>query len=388
MGRIAAAALVVALAVATAVAAAQTPEEAIRDARAERERVREEQAEAARRLDVLEAEESELLAALEVLDDQVRSQEARVAEAEQAVTTARDEAFRLRDEIIATELRAEETRDIGRRRAAEAFVRADRNLAGQVLTSVDPNEALRRSNYLRFATFADLDVTDELRRLDDDLRRLRAEAQVQEERARIEEERRQRILAQLTEDRAAQQRIRDRLAGRIALIESQLDEMEAQEGELSALIRAKQEEIAERVTAGAVPSPGTAESAQGMIWPTQGRFSSGFGYRRHPILGYSRLHAGIDIGNGTGTPIWAAKAGTVIYSGWRGGYGNCVIVDHGGGVSTLYAHMSERLIGEGTAVDGGETVGLMGSTGLSTGPHLHFEVRVGGNPTDPLAFLP
>lgn len=387
MRRLAAILVAVALAV-TSAAGAQTPEESIRDARDKRDQVRSEQAEAARRLDVLEAEEDEMLAALEVLDVRVTAQEARVAESEQAVTAARNEAFRLRDEILLTEKRVVEINDIGRRRAAEAFVRADRDLAGQLLTSVDPNQAVRKQSYLRFATFADLDLADELRRLDDDLRRLRSDAEVQEERARIEEDRRQVILTELEADWAAQERLRAQLADRISLIESELDEMAAQEGELSALIQRKQKEIAERAAAANVPSPGTAQSAQGMIWPTQGRFSSGFGYRRHPILGYSRLHAGVDIGNSSGTPIWAAKAGTVIFSGWRGGYGNAVIVDHGGGVSTLYGHMSQRLVSEGTNVGTGETVGLMGSTGMSTGPHLHFEVRINGSPNDPLAFLP
>jgi murein DD-endopeptidase MepM/ murein hydrolase activator NlpD len=125
-----------------------------------------------------------------------------------------------------------------------------------------------------------------------------------------------------------------------------------------------------------------------MIWPTQGRLSSGFGYRRHPILGYSRLHAGLDIGNASGTSIWSAAGGTVIHAGWRGGYGNAVIVDHGSGIATLYAHMSQILVSVGTNVARGDPVGLMGSTGLSTGPHLHFEVRVGGNATDPLLYLP
>jgi murein DD-endopeptidase MepM/ murein hydrolase activator NlpD len=99
------------------------------------------------------------------------------------------------------------------------------------------------------------------------------------------------------------------------------------------------------------------------------------------------MHEGIDIGASSGTPIWAAAAGTVIWSGWRGGYGNCVVVDHGNGLATLYGHSSALLVPVGQRVSQGETIALVGSTGNSTGPHLHFEVRVNGSAVDPLLYL-
>ena len=110
--------------------------------------------------------------------------------------------------------------------------------------------------------------------------------------------------------------------------------------------------------------------------------TSGFGYR------WGALHAGIDIANGTGTPIRAAKAGTIILAGWNGGYGNCIVIDHGGGFSTLYGHMSRLRASEGQQVGQGDLIGDMGSTGNSTGSHLHFETRVNGSPQDPMKYLP
>ena len=101
---------------------------------------------------------------------------------------------------------------------------------------------------------------------------------------------------------------------------------------------------------------------------------------------WGRLHAGIDIGVATGTPIRAAAAGVVVFAGWAGGYGNLVVVDHGGGIATAYAHQ-QRIYVTGGPVSQGQVLGEVGSTGNSTGPHLHFEVRVGGNPVDPLAYL-
>lgn len=112
--------------------------------------------------------------------------------------------------------------------------------------------------------------------------------------------------------------------------------------------------------------------------------SSGFGMRFHPILGYARLHSGIDFAAAMGTPIRAAADGEVLWASWRGGYGRCIILLHGGGVATLYGHCSELLVQPGQPVKRGQLIGLSGSTGLSTGPHLHFEIRVHGQPVDPL----
>jgi len=125
----------------------------------------------------------------------------------------------------------------------------------------------------------------------------------------------------------------------------------------------------------------------GFIKPVNARISSGFGNRFHPILKRNRLHAGVDFAARTGTPIRAAASGTVIFSGYRGGYGNTIIIDHGGGVSSLYGHCSRLYVGAGAQVKQGDTIAAVGSTGLSTGPHLHFEIRVNGTPVNPMSRL-
>jgi murein DD-endopeptidase MepM/ murein hydrolase activator NlpD len=124
-----------------------------------------------------------------------------------------------------------------------------------------------------------------------------------------------------------------------------------------------------------------------MVYPCAGEITSNFGFRMHPILGYMKFHAGMDFGADYGSAIFAAESGTVIFAGWYGGYGNAVILDHGGSITTLYGHTSELYVEEGQTVQRGQPIAAVGSTGLSTGPHLHFEVRENGEPVDPIAYL-
>ena len=130
--------------------------------------------------------------------------------------------------------------------------------------------------------------------------------------------------------------------------------------------------------------PAPAESS-GFIMPAQGPVTSYFGYRYHPILHFTRFHAGIDIGAGWGSPIVAAADGQVAAAGWAGGYGREVQIAHGGGVVSLYGHMSEIVASPGSYVRAGQVIGYVGSSGLSTGPHVHFEVRENGTPVNPLS---
>lgn len=124
-----------------------------------------------------------------------------------------------------------------------------------------------------------------------------------------------------------------------------------------------------------------------MIWPVNGVVTSSYGYRTHPIFGTTIYHSGIDIGVDYGTPVHAADGGVVVEAGWISGYGYAVIIDHGNGLSTLYGHNQELAVSEGQSVSQGQVIAYAGSTGNSTGPHVHFEVRANGDPVDPSAYL-
>ena len=124
-----------------------------------------------------------------------------------------------------------------------------------------------------------------------------------------------------------------------------------------------------------------------LFWPTAGRIISGFGNRKHPILGYVRPHTGVDMAAPNGTPIFAADGGQVLQASYSGGYGNSVLIYHGGGFATFYAHLSGYAVGPGQMVKRGQVIGYVGATGLATGPHLHFEVRINGIAQNPLSYL-
>ncbi|MFZ4665983.1 MAG: peptidoglycan DD-metalloendopeptidase family protein [Prochlorotrichaceae cyanobacterium] len=169
---------------------------------------------------------------------------------------------------------------------------------------------------------------------------------------------------------------RDRLA-----LDAALARLEQDSTNLGQLIRDRRSRQLQPVF------PNIYPGGSAFIAPVVGAISSEFGWRIHPISGTERFHSGIDFAVDYGTPIAAVGAGQVIFAGWYGGYGNAVIIDHGDGLTTLYAHTSELLINEGNWVNRGTIVATVGSTGYSTGPHLHFEVREDGEPVDPMRFL-
>jgi murein DD-endopeptidase MepM/ murein hydrolase activator NlpD len=151
-------------------------------------------------------------------------------------------------------------------------------------------------------------------------------------------------------------------------------ELQAQSATLASRIRSAQ-------SSAVVPGPTGSPSAAGFIWPVHGILTSPFGWR------WGRMHEGIDLAVPSGTPVVAAASGTVIVAGWMGGYGNLVVIDHGNGIATAYGHNTSLAVGYGQYVAQGQLISYSGSTGHSTGPHVHFEVRVNGSPVDPLGYL-
>ena len=153
-----------------------------------------------------------------------------------------------------------------------------------------------------------------------------------------------------------------------------VEELNASSAQITALLKS-------------APSYSWVQGSGQLGWPVSGEITSPYGYRTHPIWGTTIYHSGIDIGVDEGTPVHAADGGTVVWSGWMGGYGYAVVIDHGNGMSTLYGHNSELAVSEGQDVSKGQVIAYAGSTGNSTGPHVHFEVRISGDPVDPMGYL-
>lgn len=222
--------------------------------------------------------------------------------------------------------------------------------------------------------------------------------QIEDHKAELEKATKEKesFMANLLEDIDTYEKEYDDLNKQADEITAQIKALQAKEAaeraarERAAAANATRQGQASRTGGNNNPSPAPSPNTGGrMAWPVpaSSRVTSPFGYRIHPIYRDSRMHTGIDIAAPSGTAIVAADSGTVISSSYMGGYGNTVMIDHGGGMVTLYAHNSANLVSVGQAVSRGQTVALMGSTGNSTGPHLHFEVRQNGGYVNPLPWI-
>lgn len=354
--------------------------------RAEREKVRQAKAQEARDLQPLVAEDRELEEAVAVMAAEVAAQEAKVESARQAVEAAEAEIASLQQKI--KDLRAE--REVlvaeARERAIAAYVGREDDRFEEFVRSENINEASHKQELLTTVQGSEADAKERLRSVEEDLELAEVEAQdlaAELRRRRAEEDKR---LAELDDKKAELEQMEANLQARIDAVHAEIADLEREEAGLTKLLQQQLAAEAEQASGGdgntPIGPPPNVVSAKGLIWPVRGTLTSPFGPR------WGRMHKGIDLSARTGTPIYAAQKGSVLRAGWGGGYGNHVVLDHGGGFATLYGHMSKIAVGSGESVSRGDVIGFVGSTGHSTGPHLHFETRVNGVAYNPIAYLP
>jgi murein DD-endopeptidase MepM/ murein hydrolase activator NlpD len=267
-------------------------------------------------------------------------------------------------------------------RMIDLYETHDPTLVEVIIESDSFQEALERIHYLDAIAQQDKHIAARVRTARDEVHATRERTKVV--RARVHSE--TMIVAVRTQQqREAKEQLlasQRQLAGKRSRHKSALAATKQREREWIAEANTLAAEDARiRGQLAASQSSDSTPSASGLIWPVNGPVVSPFGYR------WGRLHAGIDIAVPYGTPIHAAAAGTVVIAGWVGGYGNYTCIDHGGGMATCYAHQSSFAVSTGASVGQGQVIGYVGSTGHSFGPHLHFEVRINGNPVDPLGYL-
>lgn len=360
-------------------------QDTVEDARQQREDARREQAAAAAELELAKADDAEVAEALAAVTLLVDAQQIRVDEARRQLAANKEDLLVAQAAVVSAEVEEATLEEGLSKQAISGFV-ASGDSTGTFLESEDLSTAIRQQVVLSEFNGDTSDVLEQLLIVQED----RAVAQVQADHAVDESVRIEADLAVVLVDLEAQQAVQADLKAemetRVQKWRTALANAEVEEQDLTDFIRAE-----ERKAAGPAPAPAPEAgnpSAQGFQWPISAPITSNFGYRVHPIYGTRRLHKGMDFGAGSGRAIAAAKGGTVITAGWISGYGNTVIISHGSGLTTLYAHQSKLAVSVGQSVGRGQTIGYVGSTGNSTGPHLHFEVRSNGTPVNPRPYLP
>jgi len=289
-------------------------------------------------------------------------------------------------QVAATQAKLDAVRGAFNASAAQQYRSARTGNAYDVVLASQPDNLVAQAKYLQRVSEQRHRLVVQVSALRDDLDRQRRSAdqehakadaaatvarnardQVGGLRAQIEPARVQAAQQQATETAG----IAD-IAAHLGADEAELAALQAASDSISAKLRAH-------------PTPGQAGRCDAR--PVPGEVTGGFGPRRDPIRGGSGFHPGVDMHAVYGEPIFACRAGIVVIAEAQGGYGNAVVIDHGGAMATLYAHQSKLGVSAGQHVNAGDVIGFIGSTGYSTGPHLHFEVRIGGNPVDPAPYL-
>lgn len=247
-----------------------------------------------------------------------------------------------------------------------------------LLNSQNFTDLLERYELIKQLVDYDNTIISDIQATEKELNDKKAELEATKAEIVKEKDNYQKIQAQFEASKSEREKILNKLTDDQKKVERQLEIEEAASNEIAREIQKFQNEGSK--------SPYTGGK---LGWPTPGYYTitSPFGWRIHPVLGYKKFHSGVDIGAPMGATVVAANDGVVRIAGWVSGYGNTVMIDHGGGIATLYGHNSALLVSEGQQVKRGQAISKVGMTGIATGPHLHFEVRQNGNPVDPMQWV-
>lgn len=302
------------------------------------------------------------------------------------------------NEIVKMEAYLKTRQDVLNRRVRAIYMHGQLNYLEVILGANSFSDFANRVELLKRVIRSDYNLILEIQK---------QKAAIEAKKAQLEEDKRQldalaaeaeKTRQEIAKKKAEQQKVLDAAKSNKAAAAQMEQDLNAQLASVRNLIQqrlaaaeaarqAAQQQAASDDEGGGGSDDNYVQGTGAMGWPCSGPITSPFGYRTHPIFGTTIFHAGIDIGVDYGTPIHAADSGVVVYSGWISGYGNAVIIDHGGGVSTLYGHNQSLAVSEGQSVSKGSVIAYAGSTGNSTGPHCHFEVDVNGSPVNPMGYL-
>ena len=364
---------------ATAVAAQET----IQEAEQRQEQIEEERQDVNNRIAYISGQQLEILRGRNEARQVFEEQQAEIQAVRQARNASSLRHLQLQEDIAAFQMRLDELNRVKTDIVVQRYLQDRTDPVEILFSNVDVGEGLSLAALTETLFSNAADVAEQARVVSDDLRLAQQESErLLTEMADLDRELTE-ALPLLEERRAsweALERQYDQIAGEWRTALTNLD---AEDRALEAFIQEERarEEIRRRLAQLALSGSG------GFVRPASGNVVSVYGNRLHPILGYYRLHAGIDYDGQTGDSVIASRSGIVILVGWRGGYGRTIILQHNEGFTTLYAHLSSYNVEVDQVVEAGQKIGEIGSTGLSTGPHLHFEIRKDGIPVDPAPYL-
>jgi len=371
---------------------AQDDNEVIEEAKEQRELKRQEQLAAEAEIALLEAEDLEVVAALEAATSLVNLQEAKAQAAEQRLQAALDTKIQAQEDFLAIASEIEEIEQRALTYAVESYIGMSDRRTEAWFEAEDATIAAHKIALLDLISSNTNDVLDQLKLIQEERSYLLTKAAVAQEEADAIREELEQVRVELDAQKAVREEIKKELDVRRAHWDSVLATAVEEQQEITDFIAAEEERIARELEEARRRAELEARLGQiteaGWVLPSPGAITSWFGPRLHPILGYTRMHNGVDFNCWTGDPIRSATDGIVIMAQYYGGYGYTIIVQHANSLSTLYAHLSAFNSQVNDYVVAGQQIGQCGTTGLSTGPHLHFEVRQSGAPVNPLPYLP
>ncbi|WP_338835613.1 murein hydrolase activator EnvC family protein [Neomoorella thermoacetica] len=320
-----------------------------------------------------------LLQQLQQIEEDIRQKQAQIASLDQQLAAAQGRVQQVATELQKAEAAQETRMSILRSRLKDIYQVGRVNYLEVLLQSTSLEDFLVRLELLTKIARGDINLIDEIKA--EKAKIAAQKAELEAERDHIAQLRRQadNERVQLASRQENQRQLLAQVEQEKKRVAAALDEMEATARQIAAKIRAEQAKSNRKLS----PS-----GTKGMLWPLPGytQISSPFGWRIHPLLKTNRFHDGVDLPAPAGTEVIAPLDGQVISTGYLGGYGNHIVIDHGGGLSTMYAHLSAILVQNGQEVKKGQVIGRVGSTGWSTGPHLHFMVLLQGEPTNPMNY--
>ena len=371
---------------------AQDDNEVIEEAKEQRELKRQEQLAAEAEIALLDAEDLEVVAALEAATSLVNLQEAKAQAAEQRLQAALDTKIQAQEDFLAIANQIEEIEDKAITYAVESYIGMSDRRTEAWFEAEDATIAAHKVALLDLISSNTNDILDQLKLIQEERSYLLTKAATAQEEADTIHEELEEVRLKLEAQKAVRAEIKAELDVRRSHWDSVLATAVQEQKDITNFIAAEEERIARELEEARRRAELEARLGQiteaGWVLPSPGTITSWFGMRMHPILGYARMHNGVDFNCWTGDPIRAATDGIVITAEYYGGYGYTIIVQHANSISTLYAHLSGYSSQVNDYVVAGEQIGLCGTTGLSTGPHLHFEVRQSGIPVNPVPYLP